>query len=110
MKFEIVEFYKFVPSPNKQPKKTIFYGTLHIFVIDYNLDIRGIKVFRKSRNSFFISFPDAYAYDPIEKKNVRYPIISFMKEEDKNEIMTFLKKEGIKYILEKEKISLKSKF
>jgi len=102
MKLEIVEFYKFAQHPDLKHVITQLFGTMHVFIIDYNLDVRGIKVYKKSVNSLFFTMPCEIFYDPIEKKNVKFPVLSFMKEDDKLYFSNFLKTEGKKYILEKE--------
>lgn len=48
MKFELVEFY---PISDKKHKKTV--GTVHIYAIDCQLDIRGILVSTSGKAMFF---------------------------------------------------------
>lgn len=88
MNIEIVEFY-----PIKDKK---FIGTLHIYIIDYNLDVRGIKVFRMKKNYFF-QMPGMTTIDENGKK-VFYPYISFIDENTKKSLIDQIIKKGSKYV------------
>ena len=83
MKFELVEFYPAVKSPNKK-----FLGSVHIYAIDAKLDIRGIRVFQK--NNMFFSIPFQKCIDD-EGVLVQYPIISWTDDDTQKEMMGFLK-------------------
>lgn len=103
MKLEIVEFYKFAPNPErKDSDKCTMLGTLHVFLIDYNIDIRGIHVYKRKKGIFFM-IPSQVSYDIEEKKNVKYPIINFIKAEEKKEFFDLLFKLAPKFIYEKER-------
>jgi len=81
MKFEMVGFY---PSENKKSK---LLGTLHIYIIDIELDVRGIQVFGNLKTMFF-QLPHFMAFDDGQK--VRYPHIRFTNNEKQKELMNFL--------------------
>ena len=81
MKFELVEFYQ-----TKNTKKAI--GTIHIYLIDIKLDIRGILVLKKEDKIFF-SFPHFKAIDSDTKKMVSYPFIRF-NDNTQKQMMDFL--------------------
>lgn len=88
MKFELVEFY-----PATEPKfKKNFLGTVHIYAIDCELDIRGILV-TKHGNSMFFNLPHFKAVDSETGAKVRYPLIRWTKEATHKEMMDFLHKE-----------------
>ncbi len=94
MNFEFVEFY-----PARSIKKTSkFLGTLHIYVCDWNADIRGICVFKGTREGFFFKMPTNRTVDN-EGKKVEYPIVNFVGEKDKKDLVAFLRKEAAAEIL-----------
>lgn len=84
MKFELVEFY-----PATEPKKKNFLGTVHIYAIDCELDIRGILVTKHGRGMFF-NFPHFRAKDEETKGWVRYPLIRWTNDATHKEMMDFL--------------------
>ncbi len=100
MKFELVEFY---PIKNPKFKKTI--GTIHIYAIDCQLDIRGIFVI-KSGNSMFFNFPHFRGVDDETGQEVNYPLIRWTNAATQKEMMEFLHQEVRPIILER----LKPKF
>lgn len=51
-------------------------GTVHIYVKDIGLDIRGIRYVKKKKSSFAF-VPNKISWDFEDKKNIKYPIISF---------------------------------
>lgn len=102
MKFEFVEFYPW--NEGKTLKKTSPIGTVHIYAIHCELDIRGIRVFKKKENLYFFS-PFLICTDLETGEKNRYPIIRFTNEKTHNEMMDFLKNEVKPIVLEK----LKSK-
>lgn len=95
MKIEIVEFY-----PIKE-EKNITTGTLHIYLCDYDIDLRGVFVSRKNNNWFF-KLPVKSAMEGGEK--VQYPVFSFTNRDKYRELIDELRKEGIAYIKNELKI------
>lgn len=89
MKIEIVEFY-----PIKKDKHT-FIGTMHIYILDLDVDLRGIFVSRKEDRWFF-RLPQKKAIE--NGKEVFYPIFSFTSREKYGELLDAVKLEGKKYI------------
>lgn len=91
MKFEFVEFY-----PNQShlisDRRTKCLGTVHVYAIDCELDIRGIVVSRRGKSLFF-SIPHFYGFDEETGKPTRYPLIHWTKAETQQEMMDFLHKE-----------------
>lgn len=85
MKFELVDFY-----PQGLPeKRKDFIGTVHIYAIDYDLDIRGILVTRRGKKLFF-TFPHFRTIDRETNLPVKYPHIHFTNPEKQKEMMDFL--------------------
>lgn len=85
MKFEFVEFY---PADENNKVKN-FLGTVHIYVIDCELDIRGIRVTRQGKGMFF-NFPHFKAIDSETKVEVRYPLIRWTNGSTQKEMIDFL--------------------
>jgi len=71
MKIELIEFY-----PGKSPKNKNFVGNAHIYLIDADIDVRGIAVFR-IKNGYFVRMPDRFSKDLKTGKEVRFPVIRF---------------------------------
>ena len=88
MKFEFVEFYEC--KLETRPKG--FLGTVHIYAIDCNLDIRGIRVVKKGKELYF-SLPHFKAVDEESGIFVWYPLIRWTDEKTQKQMMDFLKKE-----------------
>lgn len=96
MNIEIVEFY-----PITQDRKmTKMSGTLHVYLIDWEMDIRGIYV-KKNGKKWIIIMPHQKAFDPKTQKIERYPIISFSDPKKYKEIMENIRKLAVTYIEEK---------
>jgi DNA-binding cell septation regulator SpoVG len=87
MKFELVEFYKW-PFKQKNQKERYTLGTVHVYWIDQELDIRGILVKRAGKGMFF-AIPHFNTLDE-EGKPCRYPLIRFTNEEKQKEFLNFL--------------------
>jgi hypothetical protein len=90
MKFELVGFY---PTTEKNFAKQDHHliGTAHIYAVDCQLDIRGIRVTNQG-NSIYFNLPHVYAYDGDTGEKVRYPVIRFTNDETQKEIFEFLQK------------------
>lgn len=86
MKYEFVEFYP--KPPELKNKKAI--GTVHIFVIDMNIDIRGIVVQKHGKNLIF-KMPFLPSFD--NGKKVFFPAINFIDIKDKKQWIAFMQKE-----------------
>lgn len=84
MKFEYVDFY---PLKSKKHKNVV--GTVHIYAIDCELDIRGIIVSINGRSMFF-NLPHYKAIDSETREEVRYPHIRWTNEATHKEMMDFL--------------------
>jgi len=104
MKFELVDFYP-ISKKTRTKSKTIV-GTVHLYLIDLNIDLRGIRV-NRTKNSIHFLMPHSVAYDDEAKKEVYYPIFSFTKPEQYKEMLDFLHNE-VKPII-KERLNAKAK-
>lgn len=92
MNVEIVEFY---PFPKKE--KSLFIGTIHVYMTDKKIDIRGISVIKKKKK-FWFQMPMLRAID--EGKVVFFPVLEFLEANEKKEFFKILMTEGKKYIME----------
>lgn len=99
MKFELVEYY---PIKNKKFERTL--GTVHIYAIDCELDIRGILVTKQGKGIYF-NLPHFKAKDEETGELVRYPHIRWTNQKTHEEMLDFLHREVKPLVLE----SLKSK-
>lgn len=94
MKFELVEFYP-TTDKNRGKFKKHDVGTVHIYAIDANLDLRGIRVVTKGQNSKHVVFlpPHISTRDGISGEPVRYPVFRFTMPEDHKAMIDFLQAE-----------------
>lgn len=95
MEIEIVEFYLAKLTGDR------FAGTLHIYLPEMQLDIRGVIASGKIGEKLFFGLPVKKAYDIDEKKEVMYPIINFTDQTIKDEIIAYLHVNAGAYIAEK---------
>lgn len=98
MKIEIVEFYE---NKFDKKKKTLI-GSLHIYLIDIDWDLRGIYV-KKEKNKWFFGLPNYKSKDKETNKLVTFPVIIPTNLDKKRELINDIRKQGIKYISEKYK-------
>ena len=90
MKFEFIEFYEATEETKaKKGKKCL--GTVHIYAIDCELDIRGINV-TKNGKAIFFHIPHFNDIDKDTGQRVRYPLIRFTNQQTHQEMMDFLNK------------------
>jgi hypothetical protein len=101
MKFELVDFYPITDKNRGRAKKNVL-GTVHVYVIDYELDIRGIKVVKCGNNLHFL-MPHSFGIDLETGENVKYPIFRFTKQTHHEELMDFLHQQVKPTIMEKTK-------
>lgn len=99
MKFELVDFYPITDKNRGRSKKNIL-GSVHVYIIDCNVDIRGIKVAKKGNRILFL-MPHMFSLDLETGQEVRYPIFSFTNPKDHESMMNFLHSEVKTHILER---------
>lgn len=95
MKIEVVEFYPF----KRCDEEKILKGSMHIYIIDLNADLRGVLVSKKGNNWNF-QFPHFYTIDQETKKRIRFPVLNFVDKKTNHSLMKEIIKEGKKYIIE----------
>lgn len=95
MEIECVGFY---PEEKKLKKGNKTLGTLHIYVPDMDMDIRGIKVIQQRNNKYFFEIPYMIKFDTEEKKPVKFPIISFCSRKTQETFIESLIKNGAPFI------------
>lgn len=88
MKFELVDFYPITDKNRGNSKRNVL-GTVHIYAIDCQLDIRGIKITQNGKNMFF-HLPHIFSQDHETGEKVRYPVFRWTKESTHTEMMEFL--------------------
>lgn len=100
MKFEIVDFYPTVRNPKwKKAWGRRPIGTLHIYWVDQEIDIRGVHVYWiGSKNSFIFYSPYQTNFDIESQKMIRYPTFAFVNPDRFAEFKEFLKVEGSAFV------------
>jgi hypothetical protein len=81
MRIEIIAFYPL----NKKNKKKV--GTIHAYLPDVDIDVRGIGVFTGAKGNFFIQPPSMVGDDKI-----KYPCISFVNMKTQEDFIITLRK------------------
>lgn len=99
MKFELVDFYPITDKNRGKAKKNLL-GTIHIYVIDFQIDIRGIRVVKNGKCIHFL-MPHSFGIDHETGETVKYPIVRFTNQKDHDEMMNFLHNEVKPKITEK---------
>jgi hypothetical protein len=96
MNIEIVEFYPLSRDDTKQELK----GSMHVYLSDFQLDLRGIHVYRK-KNYWFFRLPQQWTVDPDTGEKNFFPVISFVSKDQNDQLIDSIRKAGIEYIEEK---------
>lgn len=91
MQVEVVEFY-----PDMTMREP-YIGTLHVYLPEYDIDLRGIRIIERGKVGFVYHMPEMFTKDN-EGKKVRYPIWHFTNKEKQAEFIRILQKEGNPYI------------
>ncbi len=98
-KLEIVEFYLI----ENDPKKKSFWGTLHVYFPDLDLDLRGIWAGHTAKNGWKVNLPVRKALDPESGKEVRFSIVSFCNKENQKALEKIILNESMEIMKEKRK-------
>jgi hypothetical protein len=93
MKIEIVEFY----PDDKQSPKTLK-GSLHIYLCEEHLDVRGVVVFKNAQGKWYFEIPYRWGKDTETGKLCRFPIINFTSKRKNQDLMKSIIKLAPKYI------------
>ena len=91
MKIEVIEFY---PNDKKDSKVL---GSMHVYVEDLDLDIRGI-LFIKHKDKWIVRMPHKRYID--DGKTKMFPVVAFTNRVKMEEMLDQIKEKGIKYIEE----------
>lgn len=85
MKIEIVEYY---PIPNPTGKML---GTMHIYVCNLKMDIRGVEVY-KIKGQYIFKLPQKWGIE--DEKRIWYPVISFTDNQTQKDFVRILRNMG----------------
>lgn len=97
MKIEIVEFYPTYISKDLNQAS----GTLHIYLPEEGIDIRGCRVrLKNNKGNFYAALPHGRQYDE-EKKLQNYPMFSFFDDAKQQELKACLIEEAKKFMVVK---------
>lgn len=90
---DIVDFYKKGPDEKKQA----LMGSLHIYIPEMEMDIRGISVFKK-KCGYHFQLPFRMGWDYETQKKVMYPVIQFTDHRKNKALMAHVKKKGTEFM------------
>lgn len=99
MKFELVDFYPMTDKNRGNAKKNVL-GTVHIYAIDSQLDLRGIKVTKQGKALYF-HMPHIFGQDHETGEKIRYPVFRWTQQETHVAMMDFLHTQVKPFLLEK---------
>jgi hypothetical protein len=88
MKFELVGFYP-ITEKNRKANPPNLIATIHLYVIDYKLDLRGIRLTRRGKRIFFV-MPHIFGLDPETGEEVSYPMFRWTDPADHKAMLDFL--------------------
>lgn len=88
MKFELVGFYP-VTEKNRNTNPPNLIATIHLYVVDYKLDLRGIRLTRNKNRIFFV-MPHIFGHDHETGAPVSYPMFRWNEESDHKAMLDFL--------------------
>ena len=94
MQIDIVNFYETLREDGNQ----FLQGTLHVYLADLGIDLRGIFVSKK-KECWYFSLPSRRAQD-VEGRLIHYPITSYRDREKTNQLMQIVKEKGRSFIEE----------
>lgn len=93
MNIEIVGFY----ALERNDKKQKLTGTMHVYLIDYGIDLRGVYV-DKMKERWFFMIPNRTGIDEETKQKVTYPVFTFTDNSKHKEMMKTIREKGKEYI------------
>ena len=93
MEIEIIEAYIIKTKADDIPKG----WSLHVYIIDWEMDIRGIMMIKTSSGWIF-RMPHLKNYDVIEKKIITYPVISFSDSLKTTNLKDLIKVKAIEFV------------
>jgi hypothetical protein len=101
MNIEIQEFYwdsneQFTWNKTAKKKKKGRSGTLHIYITDLDLDIRGIVFIERPKKQWVIRMPHKTAFE--DGKRVFYPVLTFVNLDTMKDLLLQIREKGVAYI------------
>jgi hypothetical protein len=95
MNVKVIDFFPL----SKQPHKGRTCGTMHVYLVDLELDICGVYVcFTNTSGASYIRMPSSVRIDPETGKNVRYPILAFTDQQKNKELTEAVQAKAHGYI------------
>ena len=94
MNIEIVDFFAFT----KQPHQNRTCGNMHVYLIDLEIDIRGVYVDFSKTGSLYMRMPGGFGIDHETGQTVRYPIFSFTSQQKGKALMQAIKTKAKEYV------------
>jgi len=88
MNVEIVDFYPCIAIK----KHSVIVGTIHVYLKDFDIDLRGIRVINL-KNRYSIQLRCDCTTDTEDGSKVRYPIFSFQNKETGKDLMDSIRDE-----------------
>lgn len=95
MNVEVVEFYPDAPGANATTKNVT--GTLHVYLVDEGIDLRGIRVNIREKK-WNIALPSRWAADPETGGKAHYPLFAFTDKKKYDEMIAQIRLRGYEYI------------
>lgn len=92
MKIEIIEYYPDI----KKKKDVIFSGTLHVFLEEFGIDLKGIQV-KRTKKGFFINLPSRWGKLD-NGQDCLYPLISFADRRKHKDMVSSIREEARNYL------------
>ena len=92
-----IEFVKFYETARDDAREHLI-GTLHIRLPEFGLNIKGVHVFRKKNDYWFIGLPNRKAFDKTLGKEITYSLILFDEKEKNALLMDSIRSEGRKFV------------
>ncbi len=96
MNIEIVDFYVMERDDSKKKLN----GSMHVYIVDLDIDLRGLFVTRKNKQ-IFIYLPTKSGIDTETKEIVYFPIFSFGDMKKTQQLVKDILEVGRPYIWEK---------
>ncbi len=94
MDIEVVEFY----TTERDDKKQFLKGSLHVYLIDIETDLRGVFV-QKRKDTWFFGLPVLYGFDQEAGQKVRFPVFNFVNQDKNGNLKKVIMEKGKEYII-----------
>lgn len=94
---EVVEFYRMLERPSKKRA----FGSLHVYIEEGSIDLRGIRVFHPKKGIWFFHLPTVRTLDRETQKEVVFPIFSYLDKKKDLELKEKIREVAIPYIEQK---------